>query len=223
MSRHPRDTAARRPSISSVPEMTILAAPLAADQVPCGQFVTKSTRLVSSTLEDRDYDDIGTRWYKDVIVIDAASGSFLESLGGGHLVQKKLDAGTEAGTIEAEQMHVRMLKDNDAALKKALEDDQVKKAVEDAQAKGDDVGFVACVRQVINPSYKRARLVDVGLGNFEVIREVGGEAADGKRRDSGLDVVTGSKTDAVAVVVLKVEGKGSDVKLGEQLGAGFWA
>lgn len=220
MSRHPRDTAARRPSISSVPETTILGSPLAADQIPCGQLVFKSKKLLPKTLEDRDYDDLGSRWYKDIIVIDSSSGKFVESLGGGHLVQHKLDAGREAGTIEAEQMHVRMLKDNEGALKKALEDEEAKKAIEEALSKGEQVGFVTCVRQVVNPSYKRARFVDVGLGNFEVIREVGGEDSTGKRRDSGLDVVTGSKTDIVGVVVLKVE---NGMKLGQQLGADLWA
>ena len=60
----------RRPSYldgplspSIIPELAILPQPLPADKVPCGQLVSKTSKYTSKALEDRDYDDIGTRWY----------------------------------------------------------------------------------------------------------------------------------------------------------------
>jgi len=207
-----------------VPDMAILAVPLAADQLPVGQLVTKSSKLNPTTLEDRDYDDIGTRWYKDVILIDASNGHFTESLGGAHLVQKNLEPNTEVGTIEADEMRVRLLKDDTAALKRVLECPHAARWVKEQIQKGEEIGFVTCVREVSNASYKRARLVDIGAGNYEVIREIGGEGQDGKRRDSGLDVVTGSKKDIVGVIVQKLGVLDDDLSFtGQQLGAEFWA
>ena len=217
----------RRPSLSAVPEMELLPCPMAADQLPIGQLVTMTSKFTPTTLEDRDYDDIGLQWYKDVILLSTSSGKFKESLGGQHLVQKPLDADTEAGTIEAEQMRVRMFKDAEAALRKAvLKDDGAEAAewLKERVERGEDVGFVTAVREVLNASYKHAKLVDVGGGNWEVVREMSsGHQASGKRRDSGLEVQTGSKRDAVGVVVRKVEVVGGEVKLGEEMTAHFWA
>ncbi|KAH7135431.1 hypothetical protein B0J11DRAFT_159338 [Dendryphion nanum] len=209
-------------SPSAVPDLAILPAPLAAEKLPVGQLVTKSTKLNPTTLEDKDYDDGGCRWYKDVILLSTSTGLFTESLGGAHLVQKKLEADSSVGTIEAEQMRVRLLKDADSALKKVLTSEEAKNWIKE-HAQNEDVGFVTATREVINASYKRARLVDIGAGNFEVIREVGGETKEGKRRDSGLDVpLTGSKTDVVGVVVRKVVVEGNEIKLGNELNAQFW-
>ena len=73
-----------------------------------------------------------------------------------------------------------------------------------------------------NASYKRARLVDIGNNNWEVVREVGNEDAAGKRRDSGLPIDTNSKWDVVGVVVKKIIVEGDHVKLGDELGAQYW-
>lgn len=155
--------------------------------------------------------------YKDVIFFNAENGRFIESFGGTHLVQKPLDKGTEAGTIEAEEQHVRLLKDAEAAIKKVWEDEEAKKWIKEQ----DEAGFVIAHRQVSNASYKRARLVDVGNGNWEVIRDVG-EDKSGQRRDSGLHIETNSKWDVVGVIVRKIVVEGDSVKLGEELGAGYW-
>ncbi|KAF2106566.1 hypothetical protein BDV96DRAFT_617277 [Lophiotrema nucula] len=221
MSRHPRPD--RRLSFSSLPEIAILPTPLPADSLPVGQLVTKSSKLNPTTLEDRDYDDIGTRWFKDVILVDSSTGKFTESLGGTRLVQKKPDGKNEVGTIEAEEMRIRLLKDASASLKRALESPPAAKWVQEQVSQGEEIGFVTGVREVSNASYKRARLVDVGAGNYEVIREVGGETKEGKRRDSGLDVQTGSKKDIVGVIVQKLGVDGDSLSLtGQELGAQFW-
>lgn len=217
---------ARRPSYLSeplspsiIPDLAILPQPLPAADLPCGQLVSKTSKHNPTTLEDRDYDDIGTRWYKDVIFFNAEDGRFVESFGGTHLLQKPLDKGTEAGTIEAEEQRVRLLKDADAAIKKVWADADAKKWIKDQ----DEAGFVVAHRQVANASYKRARLRDVGNGNFEVVREVGGEDKQGKRRDSTLEVKnTDSKWDTIGVVVKKIVVKGDEVELGEELGVSYW-
>ncbi|RMZ68269.1 hypothetical protein GMOD_00004488 [Pyrenophora seminiperda CCB06] len=220
----------RRPSYlegplspSIIPDLAILPQPLPADSVPCGQLVSKTSKYTPKVLEDRDYDDIGTRWYKDVIFFSTTSGHFVESFGGTHLLQKPLDAGTEAGTIEADEQSVRLLKDADAALQKVWKNDEsAKKWLLQQQG---EAGFVVAHRKVANASYKRARLVDIGNGNWEVVREVGGEDKAGKRRDSGLPlpVETNSKWDVVGVVVRRVVVEGDEVKLGEEMGAQYWA
>jgi hypothetical protein len=129
-----------------------------------------------------------------------------------------LEKGTGAGTIEAEEQRVRLLKDEDAALKKVWKDDQARKWI----GEQDEAGFVVANRQVANASYKRARLFDVGNGNWEVGREVAGSEM-GKRRDSGLLVDnTNSKWDVVGVVVKRIVVEGEDVSLGEELGAEYW-
>ncbi|KAF1935499.1 hypothetical protein EJ02DRAFT_124218 [Clathrospora elynae] len=215
----------RRPSYleaplspSIIPDLAILPLPLPADELPCGQLVSKKSKHTSTALEDRDYDDIGTRWYKDVIFFNSSSGRFVESFGGTHLLQKPLDKGTEAGTIEAEEQRVRLLKDADAALQKVWQDEAAKKWIKEQ----GEAGFVVAHRQVSNASYKRARLVDVGTGNWEVVRETGGQYTAGKRRDSGLPIETNSKWDVVGVVVRKIVVEGDSVKLGEELGADYW-
>lgn len=218
-----RSSAAAPLSPSAVPELSILPKPLAADAVPVGQLVSASSKFNPSVLEHRDFDDIGTRWYKDVIFVNSENGKFTSSLGAAHLVHGNPGSGTEVGTIEAEEMRVRMFKDDEAALKKLLQTPEAAQWVKQ-QLQNGDVGFVTATREVTNASYKRARLVDVGNNNFEVIREVGGEGKDGKRRDSGLDVITGSKKDVVGVVVKKVVPKnGGELGLGEEIGTKFWS
>jgi hypothetical protein len=155
--------------------------------------------------------------YKDVIFFNAENGRFVESFGGTHLVQKPLDKGTEAGTIEAEEQHVRLLKDGEAAIKKVWEDEEAKKWIKEQ----DEAGFVIAHRLVSNASYKRARLIDIGNNNWEVVRDVG-EDKSGQRRDSGLHIETNSKWDVVGVIVRKIVVEGDSVKLGEELGAGYW-
>jgi len=217
----------RRPSYleaplspSLIPEMAILPQPLPATDLPCGLLVSKNSKQTTTNLEDRDFDDIGTRWYKDVIFLDSESGRFVESFGGTHLVQKPLDKGLEAGTIEAEEQRVRQLKDESAAIQKVWQDEAAKKWIQEQ----DEAGFVVALRQVSNASYKRARLVDVGNGNWEVMREVGGEDKAGKRRDSGLDVRhTNSKWDTVGVVVKKIIVDADGIRLGGEIGASFWS
>lgn len=113
---------------------------------------------------------------------------------------------------------MRLLKDADAAIKKVWQDEDAKKWIKEQ----GEAGFVVSTRQVSNASYKRARLVDVGNGNWEVMRDVGGEDQSGKRRDSGLPIETNSKWDVVGVVVRKIVVEGDDVKLGEELGAEYW-
>ncbi|KAH9859466.1 hypothetical protein IAQ61_011247 [Plenodomus lingam] len=234
----------RRPSYleaplspSIIPDLAILPRPLPAEKLPCGQLVSKASKYTPKVLEDRDFDDVGTRWYvnpttimqisiaahyktryKDVIFFNGSTGHFTESFGGAHLVQKPLDKDMEAGTIEAEEQHVRMLKDANAAFQKVWKDEEARKWIQSQ----DEAGFVVAQREVANASYKRARLVDAGNGNWEVIREVGGEDQTGKRRDSGLPVETNSKWDAVGVLVKKIIVEGDEAKLGEELGAEYW-
>jgi hypothetical protein len=205
---------------SLIPDLALLPKPLNNTTLPVGQLVSRVSKLDPSTLEHRDYDDIGTKWYKDVIVFNSESGRFLESLGSAYMVQKQPGEGAEVGTIEAESQHVRLLKDADAALKKALQDEKATAWLKENQ----EAGFVVAIREVLNPSYKRARLVDVGAGNYEVRREVGhqGQSQGGKRRDSGLDVQTNSKTDIVGVVVREVVEKDGGYTLGDELEASFW-
>lgn len=205
-------------SPSIIPDLALLPKPLNNTAIPVGQFVSKTTKYDPSTLEDRDYDDIGTKWYKDVIIFDSQTNRFLESLGAAHLVQKQLEEGTEVGTIEAESQHVRLLKDAEAALNKALQDEQAKAWLKENK----EAGFVVATREVLNASYRRARLVDIGAGNYEVRREVGHEGQGGKRRDSGLDVQTSSKTDLVGVVVREIIEKDGAYTLGDELEASFW-
>ncbi|KZM28692.1 uncharacterized protein EKO05_0009915 [Ascochyta rabiei] len=207
-------------SPNTIPELSILPHPLPTDALPCGQLVSLHSQHTPSSLEERDYDDIGTRWYKDVIFLDTKTGAFLESFGGTHLVEKPLGAGQEAGTIEAEEQRVRLLKDPEASLKRIwAEDDAARKWIQEQ----GEVGFVVAIRAVSNASYKRARLVDTGVKTWEVVREVGGQDASGKRRDSGLDVKpTNSKLDVVGVVVRRVVMEGDDVGLGGELGAEYW-
>lgn len=214
-----RDSSPEAPlSPSAIPDFALLPKPLATPALPVGQLVSKSSKVNPSSLEDRDYDDIGTRWYKDVITFDSSSGRFVESLGGTHLVQKKLDQGTEAGTIEAEEQRVRLLKDPLAALKKVLQAEETAAWLQE----NADAGFVVATREVTNASYKRARLVDIGNGNWEVVREVGGEGKGGKRKDSGLEVETGSKRDVVGVVVRRVVVENGETRLGDELDTSYW-
>jgi hypothetical protein len=207
-------------SPSIIPDLAILPQPLPAADLPCGQLVSKKSKHNPSTLEDRDYDDIGTMWYKDVIFFNSEDGRFTESFGGTHLLQKPLDQGIEAATIEATEQRVRLLKDADAAIKKVWADDDAKKWIKEQE----EAGFVVAHRQVANASYKRARLHDIGNGNYEVVREVGGEDKSGKRRDSTLEVKnTESKWDTIGVIVKKIVVQGDDVSLGdEELGATYW-
>jgi hypothetical protein len=214
-----RSSAAAPLSPSAIPDLAILPTPLASSALPVGQLVSKSSKLNPTTLENRDYDDVGTRWYKDVILVSTSDGRFTTSLGGVHFVQQPSE-GEEVGTIEAESQRVRLFKDQDKALLKALSTDEAKKWLE--EQKDGDVGFVVATREVTNASYKRARLVDRGNGNFEVVREVGGEGQGGKRRPSVLEVQTNSKNDVVGVVVRKVVVDGGNVSLGAELGADFW-
>jgi hypothetical protein len=214
-----RSSAAAPLSPSAIPELSLLPTPLASTALPVGQLVSKSSKLDPTTLENRDYDDVGTRWYKDVILVSTSDGRFTASLGGVHFVQQP-DEGQEVGTIEAESQRVRMFKDQDKALLKATSTDEVKKWLQ--EQKDGDVGFVVATREVTNASYRRARLVDRGNGNFEVVREVGGEGQGGKRRPSGLEVQTNSKIDVVGVVVRKVVVEGGNVSLGAEIGAEFW-
>jgi hypothetical protein len=120
------------------------------------------------------------------------------------------------GTIEAEETCVRSLKDPHAALSKRLNTGDTKSWVKEQAQKGN-VGFVTAVREVTNASYKRATLKDLGNGTWEVVREVGGEESDGKRRGSSLDVQTGSKKDAVGVSMRKVIVNGVDITLGDDM------
>ncbi|KAJ4293551.1 hypothetical protein N0V90_008834 [Kalmusia sp. IMI 367209] len=205
-------------SPSIIPDLALLPKPLNDTALPVGQLVSKTSKHDSSVLEDRDFDDVGTRWYKDVIVFDSESGRFLESLGGTHLVQKQLEAGTEAGTIEAESQRVRLLKDADAALKKVVNGEGAKEWLKENK----EAGLVVATREVTNASYKRAKLVDIGAGTYEVRREVGHDGQGGKRRDSGLDVQTSSKADIVGVVIREIIEKDGEFTLGEELEANFW-
>ncbi|KAL5117431.1 hypothetical protein ACEQ8H_004596 [Pleosporales sp. CAS-2024a] len=223
---------ARRPSYlseplspSMVPDLALLPQPVPAADVPCGQLVSKQSKHNPTTLEERDYDDIGTMWYKDVIFFNTDNGHFVESFGGTHLLQKPLDQGTEAATIEAEQQRVRLLKDADAAMQKVWADDAARKWIQEQE----EAGFVVAHRQLANASYKRARLVDVGNGNYEVVREVGGgggeerDKSGQKRRDSTLEVKsTESKWDTIGVIVKKIVVEGEQVRLGEELGVQYW-
>lgn len=222
--RSPQEDMSKPLSPSQLPEMAVLPVPLSADAIPLGQFVssTNMKHNPGTALSDRDYDDLGSRWYKDVVLIDEKTGRFTESLGGIMYIPKP-PSGTAVGTIEAREMRVRMLKDPSAALFKVLHDNTMRDWLREETKKGE-VGFVCAVREVINASYKRSSLVDRGAGNWEVVRLVGGEDSYGKRRDSGLDVDTGSKRDAVGVLVRRVIMDGDNIGLGEDdMGAGFWS
>ncbi|KAF2448523.1 hypothetical protein P171DRAFT_214228 [Karstenula rhodostoma CBS 690.94] len=205
-------------SPSTIPDFALLGKPLPNTAIPVGQLVSRSSKHDPSMLEHRDYDDIGTKWYKDVIIFNSESGRFLQSLGGAYIVKTQLEEGVEVGTIEAESQHVRLLKDANAALNKALQDDKAKAWLKENK----EAGFVVATREVLNASYKRARLVATGAGNYEVRREVGHEGQGGKRRDSGLDVQTNSNTDIVGVVVREIVENNGEYSLGEELEASFW-
>ncbi|KAK7179895.1 hypothetical protein PSPO01_14025 [Paraphaeosphaeria sporulosa] len=206
-------------SPSIIPDLALLPKPLNNKTISVGQLVSRTSKHDPSTLEHRDYDDVGSKWYKDVISFDGKSGRFIESLGGAYMVQKQPGEGTEVGTIEAESQHVRLLKDADAALEKVLRDDKAQAWLKENQ----EAGFVVAIRLVLNASYKRARLVDIGAGNYEVRREVGHEGQGGKRRDSGLDVPeTHTKTDIVGVVVREIVKNNGEYSLGDELEATFW-
>ncbi|KAL5456841.1 hypothetical protein PMIN06_003688 [Paraphaeosphaeria minitans] len=205
----------------TIPDLALLPRPLNNTTIPVGQMVSRTSKHGPSMLEHRDYDDVGTKWYKDVISFDGESGRFIESLGGAYMIQKQPGEGNEVGTIEAESQHVRLLKDADTALKKALQDETAKAWLKENK----EAGFVVAIREVLNASYKRARLVDIGAGNFEVRREVGHEyrGQGGKRRDSGLDVPeTHTKTDIVGVVVREIVENNGEYSLGDELEASFW-
>ncbi|CAI6292201.1 unnamed protein product [Periconia digitata] len=215
---HPRRLSSDDAPVSAYKELTILPQPLAPDALPVGQLVSKSSKFNPPTLEDRDYDDVGSRWYKDVIVFDSKSGRFLQSLGATHFIKKPED-GNEAGTIEAPEQYVRLLKDPSASLKKALESDEAKQWLKE----NPEAGFVVGARIVTNASYRRAGLIDRGNDNWEVVREVSGFSTDGKRRDSGLEVLTNSKHDVVGVSVRKILAQGGgEATLGEELDTSYW-
>ncbi|KAF1954213.1 hypothetical protein CC80DRAFT_494036 [Byssothecium circinans] len=216
MTHHPRRSSLDAPP-SAYKELTLLPKPLPPQALPVGQLVSKTSKFDPTTLEDRDYDDVGTRWYKDVILYDSESGTFLESLGATHFI-KKPEAGKEPGTIEATEQRVRLLKDPAAALKKALQAEEAKQWLKN----NSEAGFVIEKREVTNASYKRAGLVDRGNDNWEVVREVGGAGGDGQRRGSTLDVQTGSKVDVVGVLVKKIVVQNGEPTLGEDLDASFW-
>lgn len=213
------DTQASPLSPSIIPSLAILPQPLAADRLPCGQLVSRASKHTAAALEDRDFDDLGTQWYKDVIIFESNTGHFTESLGGTHLLQKPLAKGFEAGTIEADEQHVRLLKNADEALQKIWRDEEAKAWIKQQQ---DEAGLVVAHRQVSNASYKRAALVDAGNGDWEVVRELSGGDPAAKRRDSGLPVETHSKWDVVGVLVRKIVVEGDAVRLGEELGAAYW-
>lgn len=222
--RSPSQDTAKPLSPSQLPELVVLPVPLSADTIPLGQFVSTTNKKHNpgAALADRDYDDLGARWYKDVVLIDENTGRFKDSLGGVMYIPKP-QSGTAVGTIEAREMRVRMLKDPSTALFKVLHDETMRDWLRDEAKKGE-VGFVCAIREVINASYKRASLVDRGAGSWEVVREVGGEDSQGKRRDSGLDVDTGSKRDVVGVLVRRIIVDGDNVGLGEDdMGSGFWS
>jgi len=211
-------------SPSSVPDLDILPVPLSAEHIPVGQLVstTNNKHNPGDSLGDRDFDDIGSRWYKDVVLMDSHTGRFTHSLGGVMYIPKP-PSGTAVGTIEARDMRIRLLKDPASALFKVLQDPNTRDWIRSEAQKGD-VGFVTAVREVSNASYKHASVVDRGAGNWEVVRLVGGEDAHGKRRDSGLDVETGSKKDVVGAVVRKVIIDGDNVGLAKDaMGAKFWS
>ena len=203
-------------SPSSLPELSILPTPIAADDLPVGQLISKDGKLNPNSLLDRDYDDCGGRWYKDVVILSTKTKKFLASLGGVHLVDKPLEPDTEAGTIEAEEERVRLLKDPNAALAKRLKAGDTMSWVKEQAQKGD-VGFVTAIREVKNASYKRATFEPAGLNQWSVEREVGGEGENAKRRDSGLDVQTGSKRDVVSALVRKVVVDGDQIILGDEM------
>jgi hypothetical protein len=48
---------------SVIPELALLPRPLAAENLPVGQLVSKDSKLNPSDLFDRDYDDVGCKWY----------------------------------------------------------------------------------------------------------------------------------------------------------------
>ncbi|PVH94091.1 hypothetical protein DM02DRAFT_618859 [Periconia macrospinosa] len=215
---HPRRLSSDDAPPSAFRELQILPQPLAPEAVPVGQLVSRTSKFNPPTLEERDYDDVGTRWYKDVIIFDSKSGYFLESLGATHFI-KKPEEGKEAGTIEAPEQRVRLLKDAAASLKKALASEEAQKWLKE----NPEAGFVVGAREVTNASYKRAGLIDRGNNNWEVVREVSGFSKDGKRRDSGLEVHTNSKRDVVGVSVRKIlVQSGGEATLGEELGTSYW-
>jgi len=205
---------------SPFPTLHLPPNPLPTSALPVGLLLPRTTTPESTplnpntttsntpALSDRDFDDAGSQWYKDVITLSTTNGWFLNSLGGVKILESQPPKDQELGTIEAEEMRVRSLKDAVSALKKVENSEEGKKWVElvrKQQEEGKLLGFVTAVREVKNASYKHAKVVKTAGGMWEVVREVHAEEAAGKkRRDSGLDVITGSKWDAVGVEVRRV-------------------
>ncbi|KAF2279930.1 uncharacterized protein EI97DRAFT_429699 [Westerdykella ornata] len=219
------ETLSRR--LSRIPrELDILPQPLAVSSLPVGQLVSPSAKLNTSVLADRDFIDVGDRFYKDVVLIDGKTGRFKESLGGVRLIEKPAP-GDEVGVIEAMEERIRMLKNDAEAFAKVLSrDEQARGWIEKRMDSGEEVGFVTSVREITDPRYKHAMVQETatgGMWEIELESPFSQEKGPKKRRDSGLDVVTGSNTDVVGVIVKKVVREGGDLRLSEEeLGTQYW-
>lgn len=214
--------------LSRVPrELDILPQPIAASVLPVGQLVSPSAKLNTSVLADRDFVDVGDRFYKDVVVIDGKTGKFKESLGGVRLIERPAK-GDEIGVIEAMEEMIRMLKNDTEAFAKVVDEDaEARKWIEKRLDGGEEVGFVTTVRQVTDPRYKHAMVQETGTGGMweiELESPFSQARTQKKRRDSGLDVVTGSDVDVVGAIVKRVVREGGELRLSEEdLGTTYWA
>ncbi|KAF2198873.1 hypothetical protein GQ43DRAFT_442991 [Delitschia confertaspora ATCC 74209] len=237
-----------------IPPLTLLPSPLPSTALQVGRLITKPAPSSPSSylnpsriLIDQDYDDVGHRWYKDVVRVSSVPNKdtkkdgvvFEQSLGASLLIPEKdrpTKEGEELGTIESEEVIVRMLKDPTAALNKIFQNEEGKTWLQNIIKSGqnNDVYMITALRTVKAASYKRAALIPAGpqKGLWEVVRYVPegegeeedirhtGQGKGKKRRDSGLEVDTGSKWDVVGVEIRRVEmdGEGGGVRVGEVVG-----
>lgn len=187
----------------STPRPILLPKPYPSDTYAVGQLLDANEAVDPDILTHKDFDDTHVaNWYKDIISV-GPSGFFTASLGGEHLVETPAP-GTQLVCLEAEKMAIRCLKNPEQAFAKTCAKRFVADWLKDMARKSKPVYFVTAVQEVENASLKPASFVDAGNGLAEVVTKMDNEESKRRRKDSGFDEPTGSKTDVVGVELRKV-------------------
>lgn len=131
------------------------------------------------------------------------AGELTASLGGSLFLERPAE-GTQLLSLEAENTIVRALKDTSTALKTVCSTPEAQAWLRQQVQAGEDVYFVSAVQEAKNASFKRASVIDAGNGLVKVSREIEQTGQGGVRRDSGLEVPTGTKNDALALELRRV-------------------